>query len=59
MGDSSDISGEVAIVTGAAQGIGRGIARVLAEAGVKIVIGDIQPAHRTVSEIKDMGGRGR
>jgi 3-oxoacyl-[acyl-carrier protein] reductase len=56
MGDSSDISGEVAIVTGAAQGIGRGIARVLAEAGVKIVIGDIQPADRTVSEIKDMGG---
>ena len=55
MGDSSDISGEVAIVTGAAQGIGRGIARVLAEAGVNIVIGDIQPADRTVSEIKDMG----
>ena len=41
MGDSSDITGEVAIVTGAAQGIGRGIAHVLAEAGVKIVIGDI------------------
>ncbi len=55
MGDSSDISGEVAIVTGAAQGIGRGIAHVLAEAGVKIVIGDIQPAERIVSEIKDMG----
>ena len=56
MGDSSDITGEVAIVTGAAQGIGRGIAHVLAEAGVKIVIGDIQPADRTVSEIRAMGG---
>ena len=56
MGDSSDITGEVAIVTGAAQGIGRGIAHVLAEAGVKIVIGDIQPADRTVSEIRGMGG---
>ena len=56
MGNSSDISGEVAVVTGAAQGIGRGIAHVLAEAGAKIVIGDIQPADRTVSEIKEMGG---
>ena len=56
MGDTSDISGEVAIVTGAAQGIGRGIAHVFAEAGVKIVIGDIQPADRTVSEIRKMGG---
>ena len=55
MGESSDISGEVAIVTGAAQGIGRGIAHVLAEAGVKIVIGDIQPADRTVSEVKEIG----
>ena len=56
MGESFDISGEVAIVTGAAQGIGRGIAHVLGEAGVKIVIGDLQPADRAVSEIKEMGG---
>lgn len=56
MGNSSDISGEVAVVTGAAQGIGRGIAHVLAEAGVKIVIGDIQPSDKTVSEIREMGG---
>ena len=57
MGNSSDISGEVAIVTGAAQGIGRGISHVLAEAGVKIVIGDIQPSDRTLSEIRRWAAR--
>ncbi|ETW92361.1 MAG: hypothetical protein ETSY2_53635 [Candidatus Entotheonella gemina] len=44
MTDSTRLDGEVAIVTGAAQGIGRGIALVLAEAGAKVAIGDIQDA---------------
>ena len=43
-------------MTGAAQGIGRGIATVLAEAGAKIVIGDIQDASSTAGEIRESGG---
>lgn len=56
MADSMRLNEEVAIVTGAAQGIGRGIALVLAEAGAKIVIGDIQDASATVNEIRTNGG---
>jgi NAD(P)-dependent dehydrogenase (short-subunit alcohol dehydrogenase family) len=37
-----DISGKTAIVTGAASGIGLGIATALAEAGANVVIADIQ-----------------
>ena len=56
MTDSTRLDGEVVIVTGAAQGIGGGIANVLAEAGAKIVIGDIQDATRTAEEIRGNGG---
>ena len=54
--DSSRLDGQVAIVTGAAQGIGRGIANVLAGAGAKIVIGDIQDSSTTLEEIRSNGG---
>jgi NAD(P)-dependent dehydrogenase (short-subunit alcohol dehydrogenase family) len=37
-----DISGKTAIVTGAASGIGLGIATALAEAGADVVMADIQ-----------------
>lgn len=56
MTDSTRLDGQVAIVTGAAQGIGRGIAVVLAEAGASIVIGDLQPADATLEEIRAAGG---
>lgn len=56
MPDQHRLDGQVAIVTGAAQGIGRGIALVLAEAGARIVIGDIQDATATVHEIQSAGG---
>jgi NAD(P)-dependent dehydrogenase (short-subunit alcohol dehydrogenase family) len=55
--DTARLDGQVAIVTGAAQGIGRGIATVLAAAGAAIVIGDLQPAGETVAEIEALGGR--
>ena len=37
-----DISGKTAIVTGAASGIGLGIATALAEAGANVIMADIQ-----------------
>src|SRR6202012_1424141 len=40
--DMEDISGKTAIVTGAASGIGLGIATALAEAGANVVLADIQ-----------------
>ncbi|MDW8144043.1 MAG: SDR family NAD(P)-dependent oxidoreductase [Armatimonadota bacterium] len=36
-----ELTGQVAIVTGAAKGIGKGIAQVLLRAGAKVVIADI------------------
>ena len=57
MSDMHRLDGQVAIVTGAAQGIGRGIALVLAKAGARIVIGDIQDASATVQEIRAAGGQ--
>ena len=56
MRDGTPLQEQVAIVTGAAQGIGRGIALVLAGAGARVVIGDIQDATKTVAEIEAAGG---
>jgi NAD(P)-dependent dehydrogenase (short-subunit alcohol dehydrogenase family) len=57
MSDAARLDGHVAIVTGAAQGIGRGIATVLAAAGAAVVIGDLQSAGDTVAEVEALGGR--
>ena len=57
MRETEPLAGQVAIVTGAAQGIGRGIALVLADAGAAVVIGDLQDAAGTVREIESGGGR--
>jgi NAD(P)-dependent dehydrogenase (short-subunit alcohol dehydrogenase family) len=56
MRDVAPLRGQVAIVTGAAQGIGRGIALVLADAGAGVVIGDLKDATQTVREIETEGG---
>lgn len=37
-----DLTGHAALVTGAAQGLGEGMARALAQAGAKVVVADIQ-----------------
>lgn len=56
MTDATRLDGQVAIVTGAAQGIGQGIAHVLSEAGARIVIGDLQESTSTIDGITSDGG---
>lgn len=61
--DSSDItfdfSDRIAIVTGAASGIGHAIALELARSGAAVVVGDVkqEDADRAVGEIEDAGGK--
>jgi 3-oxoacyl-[acyl-carrier protein] reductase len=53
---SVSLAGRTAIVTGAAQGIGRAIAEALVSAGANVLIADIKPAGaRTAREIAAQG----
>ena len=46
----SVVEGKVALVSGAAQGLGRGLAQGLSEAGAKVLIFDVQPEVEAVAE---------
>ena len=48
---------KVAVVTGAAQGIGRTYALALADNGAKVVATDVQDCSETVDLIKQAGGQ--
>lgn len=50
------VQGKVAIVTGAAQGIGAAYAKALAAEGAKVVAADILPTEAVVSAITQAGG---
>jgi NAD(P)-dependent dehydrogenase (short-subunit alcohol dehydrogenase family) len=54
-----DISGKVAVVTGAGQGLGLAYARALADAGAAVVVNDVndETADRAVAAITAAGGR--
>ncbi len=53
------LDGKVAIVTGAGQGIGRGLALALAKEGASVVLADLQAdaCRQTAREIDAVGGR--
>jgi 3-oxoacyl-[acyl-carrier protein] reductase len=56
-----ELEGKVAVVTGAAQGIGEAIARRMAAAGARVVIADLQAekAETVASAIRSAGGEAR
>lgn len=54
-----ELKGKVAFITGAAQGIGKAIAQLLAEAGADVVVADLDlgKAQETAKEISEQGAK--
>jgi 3-oxoacyl-[acyl-carrier protein] reductase len=52
-----DLDGKFALITGAAQGLGLGIAKTLAQRGAHVIIGDLQQelAEREAQALRDQG----
>ncbi|HET8578728.1 MAG TPA: SDR family oxidoreductase [Methylomirabilota bacterium] len=57
MSGSADLSGRVALVTGAARGIGRSIVLALARAGADVACADLRAAEDTVAAVRRLGRR--
>jgi NAD(P)-dependent dehydrogenase (short-subunit alcohol dehydrogenase family) len=57
MGNSTDLTGMRALVTGAGSGIGATTARVLSERGARVLVADIDPATEpdVVADVSDTG----
>lgn len=55
-----DLSGKIAIVTGARRGIGRGIALSLVQAGADVVVSDVslEDCQKVVGEVEALGRKG-
>lgn len=53
-----NVTEKVAIVTGAANGIGKGVAALYAEKGAKVVLADVddEAGNKTAAELKNLGG---
>ena len=56
LGEAISVEQRVALVTGAAQGIGQQTATVLAERGYAVVLNDLRPAEETMATITQRGG---
>jgi NAD(P)-dependent dehydrogenase (short-subunit alcohol dehydrogenase family) len=54
-----ELDGQVAIITGAGRGIGRGTALELGRMGADVVVAelDLANAERTAAEVRDLGRR--
>ncbi|MGW1074863.1 SDR family NAD(P)-dependent oxidoreductase [Streptomyces sp. NPDC002537] len=52
-----DLKSKIAVITGAASGIGRGMAEAFADKGMRVVLSDVEEAalHVTTAELRDAG----
>lgn len=54
---TDELAGRLALVTGAASGIGAASALALAARGAQVLCADIQPASATVERVRELGGQ--